>query len=265
MPGTEPSPDPALVNPLAAFRLDGQVALITGASSGIGARSASVLHSLGAHVVLAARRADRLAALASTLDRCHTICCDLSVAGAAGQLVDEAVDASGGIDIVVASAGISNTVPAIRETPEEFAGLVTLDLISVFELAQAAALHMRARGKGGSLIAVASSAAFRSSPHGPAAAYTAAKTGLVGLCRELAVQWARYGIRVNALCPGLYPSEITEPLSRDRAMKESYVAHIPLRRMARSDELDGAVAFLASPASSYVTGHALVVDGGGSL
>ena len=247
------------------FRVDGKVALITGASSGIGKRSAFVLHGLGATVVLAARRADRLAELTSQLTHSRAVRCDLSVEGASSRVIAETVDTCGSVDIVVAAAGISHTLPAIREAPDEFARMIHLDLISIFELARAAAISMRGRGTGGSIIAVASSAAFRTSRHGPAVGYTAAKAGLVGLCRELATQWARYGIRVNSLCPGLYPSEITESLQRDTALRDRYVAPIPLGRIAMAHELDGAIAFLASPASSYVTGHALVVDGGVSL
>ena len=197
------------VDPLAQLRLDGKVALVTGASSGIGARCARVLDALGATVVLAARRTDRIQALADSLAKGDAATCDVSVPGASATLVDDAVGRHGRIDVVVANAGISNVVPALREQTDRFAEVVTVDLVAPFELARAAAAHMRERGEGGAIVNVASAAAFSSTTVLPQASYVAAKTGLVGLTRELAVQWARYGIRVNALCPGMFPTEMT--------------------------------------------------------
>jgi NAD(P)-dependent dehydrogenase (short-subunit alcohol dehydrogenase family) len=156
-------------------------------------------------------------------------------------------------------------VPALREPVDRFADVVTVDLVAPFELIQAAARHMREAGQGGTILNVASAAAFMSTPFLPQAAYVAAKTGLVGLTRELALQWARYGIRVNALCPGMFPSEMTAELVETDDLRSRYEASVPLGRIARHHELDGAIAYLASPASSYVTGQTLVVDGGGKI
>ncbi len=252
-------------DPLSTFRLDGQVAVVTGASSGIGERAARVLDALGATVVVAARRADRLEALAGTLARGEAATCDVSQTGASAALVDGIVERHGRIDVVIANAGISNTVPALKEELSDFAQVVHVDLVAQFELAQAAARHLRTAGTGGAIVMMASAAAFSSTAVLPQAAYVAAKTGLVGLTRELALQWARYDIRVNALCPGMFPSEMTAPLVESDQLRGAFEAEVPLRRIAQHHELDGAIAFLASGASSYVTGQALVVDGGGGI
>jgi hypothetical protein len=261
-----PSPDRTeSVDPLRQLRLDGRVAVVTGASSGIGARTARVLDALGATVVVAARRTDRVEALASSLRSASASTCDVSVPGASAALVEEAVERHGRVDVVVANAGISNVTPALREQTGAFAEVVTVDLVAPFELARAAAAHMRERGEGGTIVNVASAAAFSSSVVLPQASYVAAKTGLVGLTRELAVQWARYGIRVNALCPGMFPSEMTSELVESDELRREFESHLPLKRIARPDELDGAIAFLCTDASSYMTGQAVVVDGGGGL
>ncbi len=253
------------VDPLAPFRLDGTIAVVTGASSGIGSRLARVLDRLGATVVVSARRTDRIAALAGSLERGDAIPCDVSEQGASAALVDATVERHGRVDVVVANAGITETVPALREGVDRFAEVVHVDLVAPFELAQAAARHMREAGRGGSIVNVASAAAIRSTPLLPQASYTAAKTGLVGLTRELALQWARYGVRVNALCPGMFPSEMTAEVVDSDELRATFEAAVPLRRIGLPHELDAAVAYLASPASSYMTGQALVVDGGGTL
>jgi NAD(P)-dependent dehydrogenase (short-subunit alcohol dehydrogenase family) len=253
------------VDALRLFRLDGKVAVITGASSGVGARTARVLDALGASVVVAARRRDRLAELAGELRDGHPVVCDVSVRGASAGLVAETVERLGRVDIAVANAGMTNVVPALREPVDSFAEVINLDLIAPFELAQAAALVMKERGEGGAIINMGSSVAFRSAPTMPEASYAAAKTGLVGLTRDLALQWARYGIRVNALCPGLFPSEMTAELYESDTLRAGFLTTVPMRRLPEIHELDGAIAFLAGPASSYMTGQTLVVDGGGVL
>ena len=256
-------PMTASVDPLSSFRLDGQVAVLTGASSGLGARFARVLDGLGATVVLAARRTDRIEVLAKELERGDAMTCDVAEAGASAALVDAAVERHGRIDVAVANAGITDVTPALREA--SFARVVNVDLVAPFELAQAAARHMRAQQRGGAIVNVASASGVGSSPLLPQASYVAAKSGLIGLTRELAMQWARYGIRVNALCPGMFPSEMTTEVTDSDEVRPAFEQEIPLHRIGREDELDGALAFLASPASSYMTGRALVVDGGVTL
>lgn len=253
------------VDPISLFSLDGRVAVITGASSGIGARAARVLDALGATVVVSARRTDRIEALAASLRNGHGVTCDVSEVGASAALVDATVARHDRVDIVIANAGVTTTVPALREPVPDFADVVTIDLVAPYELAQAAARHMREAKNGGSIVNVASAAAFTSTALLPQAGYVAAKTGLVGLTRELALQWARYGIRVNALCPGMFPSEMTAELVESDELRAHFEASVPLQRIAQRHELDGAIAYLTSPASSYVTGQALVVDGGGKV
>jgi NAD(P)-dependent dehydrogenase (short-subunit alcohol dehydrogenase family) len=256
---------PEAIAPLAAFRLDGKVAVVTGASSGIGARAARVLDSLGATVVVSARRRNRIETLAASLDRGDAIPCDVSESGASAALVDATVQRHGHVDVVVANAGITNTVPALREDIQPFADVVSVDLVAPFELAQAAVRHMREAGDGGSIVNMASAAAFHSTPVLPQAAYVAAKTGLVGLTRELALQWARYGVRVNALCPGMFQSEMTAELVDSDELRSRFEKGVPMGRIGQAHELDAAIAFLASPASSYMTGTTLLIDGGSTL
>ncbi len=256
---------PESLDPLASFRLDGKVAVITGASSGLGARFARVIDALGATVVVSARRLDRIEALSASLGRGDAIACDVSEEGASADLVAATLDRHERLDVVIANAGITAVVPALREPAAGFARVVGVDLVAPFELAQAAAAHMRSGGQGGSIVNVASAAAFTSTPLLPQASYVAAKTGLVGLTRELALQWARYGIRVNAICPGMFPSEMTAELVDSEELRAAFETKVPLARIGQLHELDAAVAFLASPASSYMTGQALVVDGGGGL
>jgi NAD(P)-dependent dehydrogenase (short-subunit alcohol dehydrogenase family) len=179
--------------------------------------------------------------------------------------VASVVERHGRVDVVVANAGVTETTPAIKESVDRFAEVVDIDLVAPFELAQAAAQNMRERGEGGSIVNTASGASFRSSPLLPQASYSAAKTGLVGLTRELAVQWSRYNIRVNALCPGMFRSEMTMELTDNDDLRTAFERSVPLRRIGQEHELDAALAFLASPASSYMTGQTLVVDGGGTL
>lgn len=249
------------LDPLSSFRLDGKVAVVTGASSGIGERFARVLDALGATVVVSARRVDRIEALAKELANGDAIACDVAEPGSSAALVNEAAAEHGRIDVIVANAGITEVTPAARETPARFAEVVNVDLVAPFELAQAAVPHMRAVG-GGSVVNIASAASFRVSPLLPQASYVAAKTGLVGLTRELAMQWARYNIRVNALCPGMFPSEMTALLVDNDEIRAPFEAELPLKRIGEPHELDAALAFLASPASSYMTGQTLVIDGG---
>ncbi|MBA2625335.1 MAG: SDR family oxidoreductase [Acidimicrobiia bacterium] len=250
---------------LAPFRLDDKVAVLTGASSGLGARFARVLDGLGASVVMGARRTERLEELAGELRAAATVRCDVGRPGASEELVATAVERFGRLDVAVANAGITATVPALKESVDGFGEVVHIDLVAPFALARAAAQVMKTQPEGGTIVNVASVAAFGSSPLLPQASYVAAKTGLVGLTRELALQWARYPIRVNALCPGMFPSEMTTELVDSDELRAVFETTVPLKRVGRTDELDGALAFLASAASSYMTGQTLVVDGGVAL
>ncbi len=214
------------LDPLNRFRLDGQVAVVTGASGGLGARFARVLDAAGAVVVLAARREDELQAQARQLRNGLAVACDLTDQKAIEALVARTVEVQGRIDILVNNAGQTDELtPAIGESKENLLGLVA---------------H----------------------PEKPQAAYTASKGGLVNLTREFASQWVRHGIRVNALAPGLFRSEMTQASFADEDSMGKIRARTPLGRPGDPEELDGALLFLVSPASSYMTGQVVVVDGG---
>ena len=254
-----------MIDPLAPFRLDGKVAVLTGASSGLGARFARVLDGAGARVVLAARRKERLEALAAELSDAAVVACDVAEPGAADALVAEAVDRFGAVDIVVNTAGVTTLTPALRESAEDFRHVLDVNLVAPFLVARAAAAVMREQQREGSIVNVASAAAFKSSPMLPQAGYVSSKTGVRGLTRELALQWARYGIRVNAVAPGMFPSEMTTGLVDNDELRTEFERSLPLRRVGKEHELDGILLFLAGDASTYVTGQTFVVDGGGSL
>jgi NAD(P)-dependent dehydrogenase (short-subunit alcohol dehydrogenase family) len=250
------------IDPLQPFRLDGRVAIVTGASSGLGDRFARVLSAAGARVVVAARRAERLDALVSELRDAVAVACDLTEPGAPERLVTTAVEQCGQIDIVVNNAGMSDPVPALEETTEHFRGIVELNLVAPFELARAAATFMVEQG-GGSIVNVASISGLVGTGQIPEAGYAASKGALVNLTRELAAQWARRGVRVNALAPGWFHTEMTDGVMFGSEDAERWMySRTPMGRGGEVHELDGALLFLASDASSFVTGSVVAVDGG---
>jgi hypothetical protein len=246
------------LDPLALFRIDGRVAVVTGASAGLGSRFARVLDAAGARIVLAARRKDRLEALAEQLQDPVVVATDLAADGAAAELIDIALDATGRIDILVNNAGASDEIPARDFPVERFREIVDINLIVPFALAQAAA---RAMPDGGSIVNIASQYGLVGVNAG-IVAYVASKGGLVTLTRQLAVEWARSGVRVNAIAPGYFPTEMTVGIF-DSGTTERWMRRTsPMGRGGDEHELDGALLYLASDASSYVTGAVLSVDGG---
>jgi NAD(P)-dependent dehydrogenase (short-subunit alcohol dehydrogenase family) len=252
-------------NVLDLFSLEGKVAVVTGASSGLGSGFARALADAGADVVLAARRLDRVQAVAAEIEatgrRALAVQTDVTSPDQCAALAQAAVDAMGRVDVLVNNAGVGTAVPALRETPEEFRGVIEVNLLGAYWMAQACA---RVMASGASIVNIASVLGLVKS-WAPQAAYAASKAGLIGLTRDLANQWSgRKGIRVNALAPGYFASEMTEQIPAD--MIEGYLAaHAPLGRIGTQPELDAALIFLASPASSYITGVTLPVDGGISM
>jgi NAD(P)-dependent dehydrogenase (short-subunit alcohol dehydrogenase family) len=252
----------AELDPFAPFRLDGRVAVVTGASSGLGARFAHVLHAAGASVVVAARRADRLEALVGDLgDKALAVACDVANDDDCTNLVARAIDRFGAVDILVNNAGVGVPQPAESEPLDAFRQTVAVNLTGTFVLCQAAAQGMLERGSG-VIVNVASMLGVVAAGQIPFPSYTASKGAVVNLTRELAAEWARRGVRVNALAPGWFESEMTAEMFADERSMRWVGRNTPMGRPGAPDELDGALLFLASDASAYVTGQTLVVDGG---
>jgi NAD(P)-dependent dehydrogenase (short-subunit alcohol dehydrogenase family) len=253
---------PTDLDVLAPFRLDGTNVVLTGASSGLGERFARVLHAAGARLVIAARRRDRLDALASELggDRVHAVTCDVTDPADCDGLVAAALE-HGRIDVLVNNAGVGEPIAAEQEDVEHFRWIVDVNLNAVFQLTQLVGRHMIENGAG-SIINNASVLGLVASTPIKQASYCASKGAVVNLTRELACQWARKGVRVNALAPGWFPSEMTAQMWDDEPTLEFLRRNTPMARGGAEHELDGALLFLASSASSFVTGHTLVVDGG---
>jgi len=241
------------------FSLDGRIVVLTGASSGLGDRFARVLHAAGATVVLGARRIDRLEALAAELgDRVVTVACDVAVDADCERLIEAAGPR---IDVLVNNAGIGSTYPAEDEPIEHWRQVVDVNLTGLFVLCQLAGRKMLEQ-RSGSIVNIASMLGLVASAPIKQASYCATKGAVVNLTRELACEWARKGVRVNAIAPGWFPSEMTDDMLDDDASISFLQRNCPMARAGAVEELDGALLFLASEASTYVTGVTIPVDGG---
>jgi len=243
------------------FSLTGKVALVTGASSGLGVAIAQCLAEAGADLVLGARRVDRLedtrTLVEATGRRALTVQTDVADPDQCTAMVAAAVAEFGKVNVLINNAGVGTAVPATRETPEQFRHVIDVNLNGQYWMAQA---FGRAVTEGGAIVNISSVLGLR--PGGiPQAAYAASKAGLLGLTRDLAAQWTkRKGIRVNAVCPGYFPSEMTDEL--DPSEGEMVKLITPAGRYGEPHEVGDACVFLASDAASYITGISLCVDGG---
>jgi len=243
--------------------LDGRVVVITGASSGLGAQLARAVGGAGGIPVMAARRAERLEALTQEIANADPVVCDVTDQADRERLIEGVIERHGRLDGLVNNAGTGATGPALRMPAETFANVLELNLTAPFALSCLAAQRMRDGGGGRSIVNIASLMGLRSIGEIPDAAYVASKAGIIGLTRELASQWGRYGIRVNAVAPGFFASEMTAELGEDpEQFPQFLLSRTPMGRGGRVGELDDAVLFLLGPGSGFVTGTVLSVDGG---
>src|SRR4051794_31397202 len=246
---------------LDSFRLDGKVAVVTGASSGLGVAFAEGLAEAGADVAICARRVEKLEQTREQVEsigrRCIAVPADVAKPEDCTRFAEQAVEELGRVDVLVNNAGIGTAVPASREEPDDFRRVIDINLNGSYWMAQAAAKAMK---DGGSIVNIGS--VLGSTTAGlPQAAYASSKAAIIGLTRDLAQQWTgRKKIRVNALAPGFFESEMTEQYPD--GYLEQMMWRVPVGRKGEARELVAAAIFLASDAASYVTGVLLPVAGG---
>lgn len=244
------------------FDLTGRIAVVTGANSGIGQGIAVALARAGADIVAVGRTApdETRAAVQEAGRRLHAVEADLSSSAQVAKVIEEAVSRAGAVDILVNNAGMIRRAEALELTEADWDSVLDVNLKSVFFLSQAAARWMLGRGRGGKIINIASLLSFQGGIR--VASYTASKSGLAGLTKILANEWAPKGINVNAIAPGYIATKNTRALREDESRNREITARIPAGRWGRPDDIGGAAVFLASEAAHYVHGIVLPVDGG---
>jgi NAD(P)-dependent dehydrogenase (short-subunit alcohol dehydrogenase family) len=249
------------------FELDGQVALVTGASRGLGLQIATALGEMGAKVALCARSQEELERASARLGAAgidaFAVPCDLSKPDEVPKLVDRVLERFGQIDILVNNAGASWGGPAEELALASWEKVMRLNAGSVFQLSQLAANRCFIPRRAGNIIIIASVAALRADARMKAVSYYASKGAALQLTRALATEWGPLGIRVNAICPGFFPSKMSNGLLQK--IGDSVIAQTPLGRLGNDTDLMGAAVYLASAASRHVTGQYIAVDGGASI
>lgn len=249
------------------FRLDGKVALVTGAGTGLGEAMALGLAEAGADVAVLGRREHLVAETARWIEelgrRALAIGADVTEADEAARAVERTEEALGGIDILINGAGVLNADPSVDVSPADFRFVVDVNLTGAFLCAQAAGRGMLARGAG-SIVNIGTFLGERG--HRPArAAYNASKYGVVGMTKALAAEWGGRGVRVNCICPGVHRTPMLAPALEDPSVEEGLKARTMLGRMGEPADIVGLAVFLASDASAYITGESIFEDGGGWL
>ncbi|MFW6199271.1 MAG: SDR family oxidoreductase [Gemmatimonadota bacterium] len=248
------------------FRLDGRTAIVTGGGRGLGEYMAEALAEAGADVVLCSRKVEACEEVAEELREMGVgalaMRCDVTQEDDVKEVVSATVEEFGGVDILVNNSGTSWGAPAEEMPADKVDKVLAVNVRGTFLMAKAVGNHMIDRGEGGAIINIASVAAFKGGRPGrmQAAGYNASKGAVVSLTRDLAGSWARYGIRVNAIAPGWFPTKMSRGLIS--MIEDELLAGIPLGRFGNPDDLKGVALLLASPAGAYMTGHTVVVDGG---
>lgn len=249
------------------FDLKGNIALVTGCSTGLGVQMAKALASQGAKIVALARRKEKIDAVALEIAKefgveTLAIQCDITSTEKVNVAVDDILERFGRIDILINNAGTGAVAPAEDMTDEQFDGELSIDLGGTFRVARAVAKKAMIPAKYGRIINIASMYGLVGNKVAPSSAYHAAKGGVVNLTRALASEWGKYGINVNAICPGYFYTPLTQETLDSEFFQQNAKTMIPLERYGNEGELDTAAIFLSSRASSYVTGVAFPVDGG---
>lgn len=249
------------------FDLTGQVAVISGCSTGLGVQMAKALASQGAKIVAIARRQNLIDEVAKEIQEefgveTMAVRCDITDTDMVNEAVDQILARFGRIDILINNAGTGAVAPAEDITDDQFYNEVNIDLFGSFRLARAVAKKAMIDAKYGRIINIASMYGLVGNKVAPCSPYHAAKGGVVNMTRGLASEWGKYGINVNAICPGYFYSPLTKETLDSDFFQQNAQTMIPLSRYGNEGELDTAALFLASPASSYVTGVILPVDGG---
>lgn len=250
------------------FRLDGQVALVTGGSRGLGLQMAEALGEMGCRLAICARKADELAAAQAHLGglgfEALTVVADLQQSDRIPALVEQVLGRYGAIDVLVNNAGATWGAPAEEYPDAAWHKVMNLNVSAPFFLAREVGRRSMIPRRQGRIINIASVAGLRGTAPGVhTIAYNTSKAAVINFTRALAAEWGRYGIRVNAICPGFFPTKMSEGLLQQ--VGEAVIARSPLHRLGGDEDLKGAVVFFASEASSHVTGQALAVDGGSSI
>ncbi|MBR3100511.1 MAG: SDR family oxidoreductase [Muribaculaceae bacterium] len=249
------------------FDIHNQVAIVTGCSTGLGVQMAHALANQGCKIVPIARRLDKLQEVAADITarfgvETLPIRCDITDTTMVNNMVDQVMDRFGRIDILINNAGTGAVAPAEDITDEQFTNEMNIDLFGSFRVARAVAKKAMIPAKYGRVINIASMYGLVGNKIAPASPYHAAKGGVVNLTRALAAEWGKYGITVNAICPGYFVTPLTKETLDSQWFQDYAKGAIPMERYGFEGELDSAAIFLASPASSYVTGVSLPVDGG---